>query len=159
MNFANLLATGALATLGFAVGAQTQSSPAPANPPAAAAKTEGHGHGRMDPAKRMERFTQRMTELKQKLQIAPAQEAAWSSFTTAMRPPAARPRMDRDALARLTTPDRIDQMRAVRNERMAQMDRRGEAVKAFYATLNAQQQKVFDESTARHGRGGHHRQG
>jgi hypothetical protein len=154
MNLANVFATGVLATLGFAVIAQT---PAPAPAAAQIAQADRHGdshHGGMDPAQRQERFTRRMAELKQKLQITPAQESAWTSFTTAMRPTTMRSRMDRDALARLSTPDRIDQMRALRNERMAQMDRQGDAVKAFYATLDAQQKKLFDETAARHGR--HH---
>jgi hypothetical protein len=33
---------------------------------------------------------------------------------------------------------------------MAEMDQRGDAAKAFYATLTPEQQKTFDASTARH---------
>lgn len=138
-----------------------QSTPAPATPAASADAPRHHG-GRMDPAQRQARFEQRMAELKQKLQITGNQEAAWSSFTTALRPLAQRPRMDREALARMTTPDRIDHMRALRAERIAEMDRRGDATKAFYATLTAEQQKTFDEVSL-HARGwghkGRHRHG
>jgi hypothetical protein len=42
----------------------------------------------------------------------------------------------------------------------AEMDRRGEASKAFYASLSSDQKKVFDDETRKHmaGRGehGHH---
>jgi hypothetical protein len=66
-------------------------------------------------------------------------------------------RTDRAEFARLTTPERIDRMRQRHSERMAEMDRRGEATKAFsfYAGLSPQQQKVFDDETARRGHGGH----
>ncbi len=138
-----------LATAGLAATAQT--TPAPSTPPAAEAR-----HGRVDPAQRLERFNQRMAELKQKLQITAAQESAWSNFTNALRPSASPQRIDRQALAQLTTPDRIDQMRALRNQRMAEMDRRGDATKAFYAALTAEQKKVFDSETARRGHKGHH---
>ncbi|MNY56077.1 hypothetical protein D3C86_1921190 [compost metagenome] len=48
-------------------------------------------------------------------------------------------------------------MQQQRAERNAQADRRGEATKAFYATLTPAQQKTFDAQTLRHGkRHGHH---
>lgn len=141
----HLVAAAMLAALGATAVAQT----APATTaPAAEAR-----HGKYDPAKRMERFSKRMGELKQKLQITPAQEAGWTSFTTAMQPSGAYRRIDRDAVAKLSTPDRIDQMRALRNQRIAEMDRRGDATKAFYNTLTAEQRQVFDTETAK--RGGH----
>ncbi|HYF44340.1 MAG TPA: Spy/CpxP family protein refolding chaperone [Ramlibacter sp.] len=139
-----------LAAAGLTATAQT--TPAPATPPAAEAKQY-----RMDPAKRLERFNQRMAELKQKLQITGAQESAWTHFANAMRPDTNRPRVDREALAQLSTPDRIDQMRALRQQRMAEMDRRGDATKAFYNALTTEQKKVFDTETAQRGHRGHGR--
>lgn len=152
-----LLAT-TLAALATAALAQ---APAPATPPAPHA---GARHGfHADPAKMQERHAQRLAELKQKLQITAAQESAWSNFTSAMRPNFEHKRMDREAVARMTTPDRIDHLRSLRQQRAAEMDRRGEATKAFYATLSAEQQKVFDAESlrmaGRHGgrrHGGHH---
>ena len=47
-------------------------------------------------------------------------------------------------------------MRELRATRMAEMDKRGDATKTFYATLSADQKKVFDDETARRG---HHGQG
>jgi Spy/CpxP family protein refolding chaperone len=139
-----------LAAAGLTAAAQT--TPAPATPAAADAR-----HQRLDPAQRLERFTQRMGELKQKLQITAAQESAWTHFTNAIRPNANAQRVDRQALAQLTTPDRIDQMRALRNQRMAEMDRRGDATKAFYNALTAEQKQVFDTETAKRGHRGHGR--
>lgn len=113
-----------------------------------------HRHGPKDPAERQARFDKRMSELKQKLQITSAQEGAWNSFVQALRPPAQPPqRPDREALARMTTPERIDQMRALHAQRMAEMDRRGEATKSFYATLTPEQKKTFDEQGLRGPRG------
>ena len=76
---------------------------------------------------------------------------------------AARP--TREDMAKLTTPERIDKMKALRTEQHAvmslAMDKRGEATKTFYAVLTPEQQKVFDEKTMRQGHGqkggkGHH---
>jgi protein CpxP len=146
--YKHLIAAAVLATVGLAASAQ----PAPGTP--APGAHQGRGH--FDPAKMQERVAKRQADLKQKLQITSAQEGAWASYTTATRPPANLKRVDRDALAKLGTPDRIDQMRALRNERIAEMDRRADATKAFYATLTPDQKKVFDTEAARHGhRHGH----
>jgi hypothetical protein len=137
----HLVTCALLAGLGLAAQAQ----PAPAAPAASGPK---HGH-RMDPAKRAEMVNKRLADLKQKLQLTGSQEAAWSSFSTAMQPPANRQRPDPAALAAMTTPDRIDHMRALRAQRDAEMDRRADATKAFYAQLTAEQKKTFDAETAR----------
>ena len=74
-----------------------------------------------------------------------------------MQPAAQRPRADREAMARMTTPDRLDHMRALRDQRNAEMDRRADATKAFYDQLSAEQKKTFDAETARMvQRGGRH---
>lgn len=108
-------------------------------------------------AKRAERMAQRQAELKQKLGITSAQESAWTSFTNAMKPGERKARMDRDAFAKLSTPDRIDQMKSLRNTRIAEMDRRADATKAFYAVLTPAQKTTFDAETSkkRGGHGGH----
>ena len=132
--------------------AQAQTTPAaPAgNPPQ---------QGRhFDPARMAERVNRHLADLKQKLQISASQEAAWTSFANAMQPPATmQQRPDRQALGTMTTPERLDQMRAMRDRRNAEMDRRADATKAFYAQLSAEQKKTFDAETARmfSHRGGH----
>ena len=152
--YRRLVMASLLAGLGFAAAAQTA---APTPPPTAPA-----GHERMmrhhDPAKMQERIAKRQAALKEKLKIAPTQESAWSSFTASMAPPANRPaRLSRAEFEKLTTPERIDRMRARHAQRDAEMARRGDATKAFYAALNAEQQKVFDAEAMRFGpRGGRH---
>ena len=165
-----LFAAGLVAALGAgAVVVQAQPQTAPADAP-------GHhmrgDHGQRDPARmaefraRMEqRMAQRLGELKQKLQITGAQEAAWGTWTATLQPQP-RQRIDRAEFEQLTTPERIDRMRAIRAERNAVMDKRMDATKNFYAVLSAEQKKVFDAESMRflrggkrgHGGHGHHHQ-
>jgi protein CpxP len=148
-----LIAALMLAGLGLAAVAQT-----PAPPPAGSGRPGQERMERHDPA-RMQQFmqqrrAQKLARLKDTLQITPQQEGAWTAWTGAMQPPANWKRPDRAELARLPTPERIDRMRAMQAERAARMERRGEATKAFYATLNPIQKRVFDLETARGGKGG-----
>lgn len=160
----HLLVAGLVGSLGLAAVAQTP--PAPAAPQQ---QQQMRGdHGRMDGA-RAERFrarmqerrAQKLAELKTQLRIAPAQESAWNTWTGAMQPPAAgsRQRTDRSELLALTTPQRIDRMRALRAQHIAEMDQRGDATKAFYGALTQEQQRVFDAVGMRGDRGGKGRDG
>lgn len=136
--------------LGFAQ-AQAQTQAAPGAP----ADTQAQQGRHVDPARRAERINRHLADLKQKLQITSAQEGAWNSFATAMQPPAPMQRPDRQAMAAMSTPERIDQMRAMRERHSAEMDRRAEATKAFYAQLSPEQKKTFDSETARMFQRGH----
>jgi hypothetical protein len=64
-------------------------------------------------------------------------------------------------MEKLTTPERIDKMMAMKATRDAQINLRMIATKTFYASLNPQQQKVFDthasKAMKRHGMGPSHR--
>jgi Spy/CpxP family protein refolding chaperone len=120
---------------------------------------EGMHH--MDPAKMAQMHTKHMADLKAKLKITASQEAAWNTFSDAMKPPADMmgKRPDRSEMDKLTTPERIDKMRAMHKEHMAAMetamDKRGDATKALYAVLSPEQQKAFDAEFAKMGpRGG-----
>ena len=152
----HLIAAGLLAMLGLAATAQTPPPAAPGAAPAPTARGERH-HGKFDPAKMQEHMARRQAALKQKLQITPAQEGAWTAYTAVMKPPARMQRPDRAEFEKLSTPERIDRMRAMRTARIAEMDKRGDATKTFYSALTAEQKKVFDAETARghHGHRGH----
>ena len=132
-----------LTAVGVAAVAQTPAPSTVGNVP-----TSLERMGRGDPAQMQQRRTERMTHFKETLQISPAQEGAWSAWTASMQPPANWKRPDRSEFERLPTPERIDRMRALRAERIARMDQRAEATKAFYATLNPVQKRVFDVETA-----------
>lgn len=167
----SLILVGIMASAALAATAQTV---APAAPASAAAPAKAGGHhgdrmGRHDPAQMQARIAKHQAELKAKLKLTPAQEGAWTAFTAAMQPPVHGARPDRAAikaeLDTLTTPERIDKMRALRVQRMAEMraamDKRGDATKTFYAALSPEQQKVFDSQRMGRGgmgHGGHHGQ-
>ncbi len=159
-----LLAAATLAALGGLAQAQAQSTTAPTAGPASAASAPASGkRATAKPAdgqraaKAQQRFERHMAELKQKLQLGTDQDAAWKTYTDAMRPQPGAAHPDREAMARMATPERQEKMQALRQERDARQARHDEATKAFYATLTPEQKKRFDEYTASmsHGKGGH----
>ena len=118
-----------------------------------------HHSGPMDPAKMQEMMANRAAALKAKLNLSATQEGAWTTYLAAIQPPADmgarmspenRKKMH-DEWAALTTPQRIDKMSEMKVKRDAQMAKRGDATKSFYAALSPEQQKVFDTSSMRHG--------
>jgi Spy/CpxP family protein refolding chaperone len=150
----HLLIASLLATFGLAATAQT-----PATPPGP--PQGGPMMGRMaqgDPAKmqaqRTERHAARMAALKAKLKLTPDQEGAWTTFGASMQPRQAmmgNPAQFRAEMEKLTTPERIDKMQALKAQRHAEMTQRGDATKTFYAALTPEQKKVFDAETLRMG--------
>lgn len=103
---------------------------------------------------------QRMAALKEKLQLAPEQEAAWNRFAASLHPDdhaRMHPRAMHAELDKLNTSERIERMQALADERHASRTARAEAIKAFYGQLTPEQQKVFDaEATAHRMQRGHH---
>lgn len=131
-----LFLSAAILGAGFAVQAQAQPA---AQKPAA--------EGRMaqrDPEAMMAQRTERLREI---LQLTPAQEPALKTFMEAMKPPAGMRdamRAQHQEMASLTTPERLDRMKAMMAQRQAQFDRRAAATKTFYAQLTPAQKKAFD---------------
>lgn len=157
--FKPLLLAGILATASFVAFSQAPGMGPGATMGAGGPMHEGMGHhgmGRMDPARMQARMEKRQAVLKAVLKLTPAQEGAWTTFTAALKPPVDRRVQGPDPveIAKLTTPERIDKMKALRTQHMNDMnafiDKRGEATKVFYATLTSEQQKVFDASVMRH---------
>ena len=139
------------------------------NTPAAGNPHSGEHGAHAQRTQMMERMKaghdRHLQELKLKLQLSAEQEPAWTAFASAMtaQPPHSRP--DMAQLALLPTPERIERMKALREQRQAQsnarMDQRAQAARSFYDLLQAPQKKVFDEETGKHlaQRGRHHRHG
>jgi protein CpxP len=164
--FKSVLLAGLLATAGFAAFAQVPASADCGGMVGAGGPMhEGlrrHRIGDRDPARRQAWMDKRHAELKTQLKLTPAQEGAWTAYTAAMKPPAdliAKRFAERLELDKLSTPERIDKMKVLRTQHMndmnAAMDTRGDATKAFYATLTPEQQKVYDASALRrHGADG-----
>jgi periplasmic protein CpxP/Spy len=119
-------------------------------------------HGQKDHAKWEERRASHLSELKDKLKLSPAQEAAWNTFTRTHQP-GMRQGVDRQAMRaefeKLSTPQRLDKMLALSDVRRARMVERAQATKAFYAQLSPEQQGVFDAEVKanRHQGHGQHR--
>jgi len=135
----SLVMAGVLTTAGFSAMAQVQDG------------MSGHmDHGRMDPAKMEQMVNQHLADFKTKLKITPAQEGAWTTFANAIKPSGEMmgKRPDRAEMEKLPLPERIDKMRALRKEHMAameaNMDKRDNAIKTFYAALTPEQKKVAD---------------
>lgn len=155
------LASALAAALSLPVLAQTASSSPSPFPAAAPAAGPGFGARAQAPERMQQRHADRLARLKETLRITPEQESAWQAFSQAMQPLARPGPQDREAWQRLSTPERIDRMRALRQQRNAEMDRRGDATKALYAALSPEQQQRMDawgprpgDGRGRHGR--HH---
>jgi hypothetical protein len=134
-----LAATAVLAALALPVLAQQP----PAAPLAAGAtatpegrhKAAGDRHEHR--ARHQAHMAKRMATLKDQLKLSAAQEPAWTAFTAAMQPGERTARLDRKDMDKLTTPERIDRMRALRAQHAAEADRRGAASSACAITTTA----------------------
>ncbi len=162
----HLAALAACAAFSFPVLAQ-RSAPLPADaaastPSAATPHVDRAVHRQQWQEKRAARRAEHTAQLKQSLALTPAQESAWTDFTTALQMRSDFAKLGRVNMQDLTTPERIDRMRAMRAQRNAAMDQRADATKAFYAQLQPEQQKTFDQSnirmmrTGQMGKRGHH---
>ena len=132
----------------------------PAPPPGGPGAERGH----WDPAKMREHMEARHAErdkaLHDVLGIQPGQEAAFAAFTSAMKPPEWRHDGDHHDAAppiAMTTPERLDHMKARMDERFAAMreafDKRAAATKTLYAALDPHQRAVMDALPELTGRG------
>jgi protein CpxP len=108
--------------------------------------------GHWDKTRHSEFMEKRQNALHDKLGLSASQEAAWNDFIVKSKPDEHRTRPDWSELSRLSTPDRLDHMLAMMKERQQAMESHVKAVKAFYAQLTPEQQKIFDESFPPHKR-------
>ena len=118
-------------------------------------------HGRMDSGKMKEHMERLTAALKDKLKLTPAQQASWTTYQEAMKPGSSMMdnHPDHAQMSKLTTPERLDKMKTMHDQRNIEMEKQSTATKAFYATLSADQKKIFDSETMRmapSGRGHEH---
>lgn len=106
-----------------------------------------YGQGSGSKAERMqERYQARHEQLHKELKLTEAQEPAWKAFSEKSGPRAAGWQgPDREAMSKLTAPERMEKMLEMSKQHQAFMSERLEALKAFYAVLTPEQQKIFDE--------------
>lgn len=137
---AALSAAAGLATATFA------QEPPPGEPPPA--PMAGHPEWAKMREHMQERAQAKAKALHDILNIAPDQEAAFQTFIASMTPPEGRGPMDgdheRDEMAALTTPERLDKMAARMAEHQATFQRRADAIRRFYSALSPAQQRAFD---------------
>lgn len=155
----SLTAAVAASALAGAFALPVMAQPAPAAPAAAVAGERAPQphmqRGEHRPADRAAHQAQRLERLKTLLQLTPAQEGAWAQYVAAQQPGTAQPpRPERGEWAKLTTPERLDRMRAMHDARTAEFNKRADATKSFYASLNASQKKAFDVASPLGGMGG-----
>lgn len=137
--------------MAVALGALAQPGPGPGAGPGAgnpSASANPEFRDRMQ-ARMQRHMDRRAADLKAKLKLNAEQDSAWNAYVAAMKPPAVGLHPSRAELDKLTTPERLDKMRELRKQREAEMDKRDDATRAFYATLTAEQKKVFDANTGR----------
>ncbi|GLS14736.1 Spy/CpxP family protein refolding chaperone [Hydrogenophaga electricum] len=174
---ATVLATtiAGLSATAIAQGAATQppATPVPqaaqASPDAKPAqpRREARHAQRGERLQKMEKMrAEHQAKLKAELKLAPEQEAAWAAFVARTTPqrPAQPPEAPQD-WAKLTTPERLDRMTALKAERDAAFTQRIDATRSFYGQLTAEQKQVFDQQARPFhqagfkGHGPQHRQG
>jgi hypothetical protein len=125
MNSARLLSISALSVFLFAAGAQAQTPPP----------------------------SPQLQQLHDALNLRPDQDAAWRDYlrSTAIDPQEMAQRRDASPqrMAGLTAPQRVDLSVQMMKLDLASLQRRGAALKNFYASLTPDQQAVFDRETMR----------
>jgi len=104
-------------------------------------------------------FDKHMAKLHDALKLTSAQEAAWTEFSSKMKP-VKMDKMEPQDWKGMSTPDRLDKMLANMRSREKTMGEHAADVRTFYAALSQEQQKTFDrrfqEFQSRHHRHGHH---
>lgn len=115
---------------------------------------------KFDPVKRAEHIAQRQQRLHDALKLTASQEAAWNTYIAAVTPQPPTERADRVSFKELNATQRAEKRLQLTKARLAHQESRLAALKTFYAALTPEQQKVFDEQTARgHRKGRMHRHG
>jgi len=140
----SLAAALALTGFGLSAGASLAQPMGYGGPP-------GPGHGRSAGAEAGD-----LQRLHAALHITAAQEDAWRAFVAASGPDPQQQARERSAqamLPKLTSPQRVDLAIAAMQADLDTMRQRGEALKAFYATLTPDQQKIFDRESLRQQQG------
>ncbi len=105
----------------------------------------GDEHAKMY-EKMQDRMVRQRAQLYVKMKITPEQEPAWKAFVEASAPGPMPERLDRKKVDAMTTPERMETMLEHAKVRQVKMQEQLTALKAFYAVLTPEQQKIFDDS-------------
>lgn len=154
-----LAATGAIGIAQTAATPQVQPAAAAASPSPASTQLAGPASRADRHARMAQNHQQRLDQLKSRLQLTPEQEPAWRAYTARTGPGSyashkaggagQAERSPRSDLASMTTPERIQRMKAWQAERDTARQQRMDATLSFYQALDPKQQQLFDQATAR----------
>lgn len=114
---------------------------------AGAALAQAYGQPYQSPSASVQ---SQLANLHAALHITAAQEDAWRAFVAASQPDPqqeARQRSAEQMLPSLTAPQRVDLSIAAMQADLDTLRQRGDALKAFYATLSPSQKATFDHET------------
>ncbi|MES2151126.1 MAG: Spy/CpxP family protein refolding chaperone [Pseudomonadota bacterium] len=98
-------------------------------------------------AKMGELFAKRQAKIHDLLKLTAAQEAAWTTYQAAIKPSAPTAHPDHAAIAAMSAPARMEKHIAMAKEHIIKMEAHLAALNTFYATLTADQKKIFDANT------------
>ena len=101
---------------------------------------------------------ERLTKLHDALNLSPDQTAAWDTFAAQAKERATQikaGRPDPEEWAKLSAPDRLDQIAARMKERQADLEAMAQSLRTFYAVLTPEQQKTVNEHFRFRGPGPH----
>lgn len=93
---------------------------------------------------------QYLNRLHYDLRLNPGQEGAWQQFQQAYREDPRQAQEEQDAeqrMPRMNGPQRMDMAIHMAERDLDNLRRQGDALKAFYAQLSPQQQRIFDRDT------------
>ena len=123
--------------IGFSTAGFAQSAPGPYDAPS-------DTHEMDSPEQFAKRVERKQAMLRESLKLSPAQEPAWKQFTQQTRPSAPIVVPTKGEMAKLSAPDRMEQLLATMREGEQRLQVRLDATRAFYAVLTPAQQNTFD---------------
>lgn len=145
--------------LAVGIGAGSAAAWADKAEPAGDQGRHGHAGARMHTPEQMKQaYEKRQQRLHDKLNLDAQQETAWKRYTDTLRPGERHARPDRDAMAKLPAPDRLQKRMDMLKAHEQRLALHIAATREFYAALTPEQQKVFDAETMHGPRGGKHHQ-
>lgn len=114
---------------------------------------EAAAHAQQRQAQFEARHAQHMEQLKTLLQIQNSQQSAWEQYAAAMKPDFAHFAKEKptDKTAPKSHPNTL-QMLDMRQKHRELEQKRDDATRAFYSSLNPAQQKAFDQIAHKHDR-------
>lgn len=98
-----------------------------------------------------ERAAAHQQKLREQLKLTPSQDAAFATYTAAIKPAARGERARHADWKSLPAPERMEKRIEMARQHVAMMETRLAALNTFYGVLTPEQKKVFDANSMGHG--------